>query len=75
MSNLKVEDSKFLMNFSNLFYDNLYLEEKNALNKQSYFIEAFQNFVSTINFKKNSIGNVVMTTPAENKVVKILFEG
>ena len=75
MSPIKVEDSKFLLNFSNLFYDNLYLEEKNALHKQSYFIEAFQNFVQSIQFKTNAIGNVVMTQAAANKVVKILFEG
>ena len=74
-THISVDDSKFLMNFSNLFYDNLYLEEQNSLNKQSYFIEAFANFASTLSFKKNAIGNVVMTSHAENKVVKVLFEG
>ena len=38
-------DSKFLINFSNLFYGNLYLEDKTALSKHSNFVHTFLHFM------------------------------
>ena len=69
-------DSRCLINLSNLFYDNLYLEEiKGAPQKQSYFILAFQNFVNSLQFKRDMAGNVTIANNASLKVVKVLFEG
>jgi hypothetical protein len=72
---LPVEDTKFLLNFSSLFYDNIYLDESKQMGKNSYFIEAFYLFAQTLTFKEDSAGNVVFSSPAMTKVVKVLFEG
>ena len=71
----EAEDSKFLMNFSNLFYGNLYLEDKTALSKNSHFIETFNHFMQKENFKTDQSGNVVLRDHFSLQVIKILFEG
>jgi len=64
------------MNLSNLFYDNLYLEEiKGSPMKQSYFVLAFQNFVNGLTFKKDAADNVIVQSIPALKVIKVLFEG
>ena len=63
------------MNFSNLFYGNLYLEDKTSLSKNNIFVQMFQQFMKKETFKKDKAGNVVMTNSAALKVVKVLFEG
>ena len=72
------EDSMCLLNLSNLFYDNLYLEEKNQGQppfKQAYFLLAFRHFVDRLEFVENEAGNLRISEPRALKVVKLLFEG
>ena len=58
-------DSRCLLNLSNLFYDNLYLEEiKGSPAHQSYFVKAFQNYVNGLSFKKDAADNVIVSSKA-----------
>lgn len=73
---LDQEDSRCLMDLSNLFYDNLYLEEnKVSPQRQCYFVLAFRNFVSQLSFKKDMAGNVIVSSKQALAVTKVLFEG
>lgn len=73
---LEQTDSRCLVNLSNLFYDNLYLEEiKGSPLQQSYFVLAFQHFVNGLTFKKDEAGNVITQSISASKIIKILFEG
>ena len=67
--------TKFLMNFSNLFYGNLYVEDRNSLSKHNAFVQTFNKFMSHQQYKKDSAENVVIANPMSLKVIKILFEG
>ena len=58
---LDISDSRCLINMSNLFYDNLYMEEiQGSPLKQPYFVLAFKSFVDGITFEKDAVGNVVV---------------
>ena len=58
---LDITDSRCLINMSNLFYDNLYMEEiQGSPLKQPYFVLAFKKFVERISFEKDAVGNVVV---------------
>ena len=70
------EDSRCLLNMSSLFYDNLYKEEiKGQPLKSAYFVLAFQNFVNGLTFKTDCAENVIVSSTAATKVIKVLFEG
>ena len=72
------EGSMCLLNLSNLFYDNLYLEEKNQGQppfKQAFFLLAFRNFVDRLEFEENEAGNLRISDLGALEVVKLLFEG
>ena len=51
------------MNFSNLFYGNLYVEDRNSLSKHNSFVQTFNKFMSREAFKKDSAENVVLSNP------------
>ena len=67
--------TKFIMNFSNLFYGDLYLEDKNSLSKKNIFILTFQQFMKKELFQKDKAGNVVIVNKTTMNVIKVLFEG
>lgn len=67
--------SKFTINLTNLFYDDLYVEDRTCLSDESQFVSAFHQYAKTLQFKRNAAGNVVIKMPGADKVVKILFEG
>ena len=63
------------MNFSNLFFGNLYLEDKTALSKHSNFVQTFLHFMQKEQFKTDKAGNIVFKDSNSLQVIKILFEG
>lgn len=74
-SQIDLEDSKFVINLSSLFYTNLYLEEKEALQQSSVFIHTFNKWSETFEFKIDSSDNIVFADVVQFKIIKLLFEG
>ena len=50
MQSLPERDSKFLLNFSNLFYGDMYLEDKVALSPNNDFLRTFIHYMAKEKF-------------------------
>ena len=75
IQSLPETDSKFLLNFSNLFYGDLYLEDKMALSPNEDFLRAFIHYMAKEKFKADQFNRVVFANSHALKVAKIIFEG
>ena len=59
VQNLPEKDSKFLLNFSNLFYGDMYLEDKVALSPNSEFLRTFIHYMAKEKFKADQFNRMV----------------
>ena len=73
--NLHIDYQRFLINYSSLFFDSIYLDEKNSLQADSNFIRTFIQYSKDLSFELDESENIIFSDHTQYQIIKLLFEG